>query len=123
MDAVPRWRRHYRLEVWKRGIKLVKSVYELTSGFPKDEQYGLVSQLRRAAISVPSNIAEGMARKGSRELLRFLNMASSSLSEVDTQLIIAGELGYVHWNHEIFNEVAVESRLLAGFIRSIEARR
>ncbi|MDZ7753757.1 MAG: four helix bundle protein [Gammaproteobacteria bacterium] len=120
MDADVKWRRHYRLEVWKQGIVLVKAVYDLTRRFPNDERYGLCTQLRRAAISVPSNIAEGVARTSDKELLRFLDIASGSLSEVDTQLIIASELGYLRRDDEIFQRVANESRLLAGFIRSVQ---
>ncbi len=123
MDAHLEVRGHYKLEVWRQGIRLVKEVYVVTKGFPREEQFGLCSQMRRAAVSVPSNIAEGVARMGNRELLKYLAIASGSLSELDTQLIIARELGYVPEGHEIFRNASHEARLLAGFIRSIEARR
>jgi len=86
--------RHYELEVWKRSMRMVRSVYELTEGFPTDERYGLTSQMRRCAVSVPSNIAEGAARSGNKEFGRFLCVARGSLMELDTQAWIAKDLGY-----------------------------
>jgi four helix bundle protein len=88
--------RNYRdLIVWQEGIELAKKVYQLTEKFPRTETYALCDQLRRAAISVPSNIAEGQARKSSGDFNRFLHMALGSLAEVDTQLVLARELGYL----------------------------
>ena len=88
-------RNHRTLRVWQSAMELVSEIYEATADFPKGEQFGLTSQLRRAAISVPSNIAEGCARGGTKELLYFLNVASGSLSEIDTQIEIANRLKYV----------------------------
>jgi four helix bundle protein len=99
---------------------LVKAVYETTQIFPKKETYGLVSQMRRAAISVPSNIAEGAARTGSREFAQFLNVARGSLSELETQLIIAAELSYIGADHEIFSRLDKISRLLTGLHKSVK---
>jgi four helix bundle protein len=82
------------LIVWQRSIELVKAVYSLTSKFPTEERFGLVNQMRRAAVSVPSNIAEGQARKSTAEFIRFLSMAGGSLAELETQLIIARELKF-----------------------------
>ena len=113
-------RPHYKLEVWKESIALVKAVYESTKTFPKEETYGLVSQMRRAAISVPSNIAEGAARTGSREFAQFLNVARGSLSELETQLIIAVELGYIGADHAIFSRLDKVSRLLTGLHKSVK---
>ncbi len=88
--------KNYRdLLVWQKGIELVKEIYVLTRAFPKHELYGLTSQLRRSAVSVPSNIAEGQTRKSSNEFKQFLYIAQSSLSEVDTQIVIAQELDYL----------------------------
>ena len=85
--------KHYReLKVWQKGRLLVKCVYELTARFPKEERYGLVAQMRRAAVSVPSNIAEGQARQGTGEFLMFLSHASGSLAELDTQLLLSVDL-------------------------------
>lgn len=83
------------LEVWKKSIELVKAVYMFTEQFPVNEQFGLTSQIRRAVISIPSNIAEGATRLSNKETLRFINIAIGSLAEVETQLIIAQELGFV----------------------------
>lgn len=80
---------HRSLEVWQRSINFAERVYGLTASFPKNEDYGLTSQLRRAAISIPSNIAEGAARQTKKEFIQFLYMAAGSASEVDTQLEIA----------------------------------
>jgi len=89
-------RTHHDLEVWQAGIKLVSEVYEITEAFPKQERFGLAQQIRRCAVSVPSNIAEGSARLSDREFLHFLGVARGSLSELETQLIIAKELGYLN---------------------------
>jgi four helix bundle protein len=82
------------LLVWQKGIALVKHIYHVTGVFPGDEKHGLVSQMRRAAVSVPSNIAEGQARHSTGEFVQFLSHAEGSVAELDTQLIIAVELGY-----------------------------
>ena len=86
---------HRDLDLWKNSIQLVKYIYEITSNFPNNEMYGLTSQLRRAAVSVPSNIAEGSARHSKKEFIQFLYIASGSLSEIETQLIISNELNYL----------------------------
>ena len=86
---------HKDLEAWKESIKLVKLVYKLTNDFPNQELYGLTSQIRRAIISVPSNIAEGNARATAKETIRFIDIALGSLAELDTQLTIAQELNYI----------------------------
>lgn len=82
------------LLVWQKGIALVKQVYELTHSFPIEEKYGLAAQMRRAAVSVPSNIAEGQARHTTGEFVQFLSHAEGSIAELDTQLVLAIELGY-----------------------------
>jgi len=85
---------HFRdLDVWQVAMTLTRSVYELTAAFPREERYGLASQLQRAAVSVPSNIAEGNARHSRREYARFLSIASGSVAEVQTQLLLTEELG------------------------------
>ncbi|MDD2834328.1 MAG: four helix bundle protein [Methylotenera sp.] len=87
-------RNHKDLRVWQVAMRLVQEIYTLTSTFPKEELFGLTSQMRRAAVSVPSNIAEGSARNGTKELIHFLSIASGSLSELDTQLELTKLLGY-----------------------------
>ena len=86
--------RHYDLEVWRESMRLVREVYRLTASFPDEERFGLTSQMRRAAVSIPSNIAEGAARGGTQELLRYLRIARGSLAELDTQMLIARDLGF-----------------------------
>lgn len=87
--------KHYKqLLVWQKGRVLVKEVYTLTGTFPVEERYGLVAQMRRCAVSIPSNIAEGQARQGTREFLQFLSHASGSLAELDTQLTLSIDLGF-----------------------------
>jgi len=86
---------HKELKVWQKGIELVKSVYEVTQSFPANEQFGLVSQMRRAAVSIPSNIAEGCGRNSDKELTHFLYVALGSASELETQIIISQELNFL----------------------------
>ena len=86
---------HKKLDLWKLSIKFVSLVYELTKNFPPEERFGLTSQLRRASVSVSSNIAEGSSRKSSNERARFYEIARSSLVEIDTQLIIAIRLNFI----------------------------
>ena len=100
-------------------MALVKAVYEVTRNFPKEEIYGLTAQMRRAAVSVPSNVAEGAARTGQREFAQFLNVASGSLSELETQLLIAVDLGYLEQGHSILSQTEEVSALLFGLRRSI----
>ena len=87
---------HKDLEVWKKAIQFVTIIYGITQNFPKEEMYTLSSQMRRAAISIPSNIAEGAARKSNKEYVQFLYIALGSSVELDTQLIISYNLGYVN---------------------------
>ena len=86
---------HKDLDIWKLGIELVVEVYKLTDNFPKEEIYGLTAQMRRCAVSVPSNIAEGAARNSKKEYLKFLYISLGSLSELETQLIIPRRINYL----------------------------
>ena len=95
---------HKDLRVWQQSIEMVTSIYLMTKAFPKDELFGLVSQMRRAAVSVPSNIAEGYARGTDREKLHFLRISSGSMSEIETQLMLSLNLGYV--SQEAFDELS-----------------
>ena len=83
---------HYRLTVWRDAVALVSTVYRITARLPKNEMFGLISQLQRSAVSIPSNIAEGAGRGGGPEMIRFLKIARGSLMELDTQLLICREL-------------------------------
>ena len=95
---------HKDLDVWKESINLAKEIYALTEEFPKEELYGLTSQIRRAAVSVPSNIAEGAARNSNKEYIRFLYISLGSLSELETQIILAREFGFTE-NSQILQNV------------------
>jgi four helix bundle protein len=110
------------LDVWKQAMALVVDVYALTAMLPQNEQYGLVSQLRRAAVSVPANIAEGAARNGSKEFLHFLGIASGSLSELDTLIDLARQLGYVEDTEELNAKVDDVSGLVMGLASSIRRK-
>lgn len=106
------------LEVWKQARELVRDTYQLTKLFPKEEQFGLTNQLKRAAISVPSNLAEGCGRNYSKDSLQFFFIARGSLYEMETQIILSLDLGYIsESDHEnIFKKIQSCKRLLNGFI-------
>ena len=110
---------HYNLEAWKLAMTLVKNVYQVTRSFPQEEIYGLTAQMRRSAVSVPSNLAEGAARTGRKEFAQFLSVAKGSLSELETQLLISAELGYLDSKHAVFELVEEVSRLLASLHKSL----
>jgi four helix bundle protein len=113
-------RKHHELKVWQEAITLVKEVYRITVNFPHTEMYGLTSQMRRAAVSIPSNIAEGAARKSTNEFLQFLAIARGSLSELETQLVITKELGYLMQDEQITIRIDKIFGLLGGLINSIK---
>lgn len=113
-------RPHEHLQVWCDAMELVTSIYRLTAPFPKSELLGLTSQLRRAAISVPSNIAEGAARRSTAEYLRFLSMARGSLAEISTQIEIARRLGYMETGDTIEDLLDRTFARLNALIRSLE---
>ncbi len=111
------------LNVWKSGHVLTLEIYRQTKSFPKDELFGLTSQLRRAAASIPANIAEGCGRDGDAELKRFLNIALGSACEVDYFVLLAGELGYFKPEvHELLADDAVRlRRQLGAFIQKLKS--
>ena len=111
------------LVAWQKAMALVTEIYRVTKVFPCDERFGLTSQLRRAAVSVPSNIAEGQARFSAKELHRFLSTARGSLVEIETQIEIARNLGYVSRSEisGLFKSMSELGRILNGLIASIKA--
>lgn len=115
---------HKDLEVWKKSIQIVTKIYKETANFPKEEVYGITSQIRRSAISVPSNIAEGAGRKHTKEFTQFLHISMGSLAELETQLIIANNLDYL--SNQVFkdlNTFLIEIRSqLSGLIKSLQKR-
>lgn len=111
------------LKIWQKSMKFVTAIYKETEAFPEIEKYGLVSQIRRSSISIPSNIAEGYGRNSQGDFNRFLNISMGSLFEVQTQLQIAQNLDYLDdskWNslYELSREI---ERMLSSFIQSIES--
>ncbi len=111
--------RHYDLDVWKDAVRLVRDVYRFTATFPDSERFGLTAQMRRAAVSVPSNIAEGAARGGQRELMRFLAIARGSLAELDTQVWIALDLGFLTDGNALQSSMQMLFARLNALIASI----
>lgn len=109
-------------EVWQRAHKWVLAVYRLTEAFPKQEMFGLTSQLRRAAISVPANFAEGFKKLGIPDKLRFYNIAQGSLEECRYYLILANDLGYGE-THELTADLEIVSKMLEAYMRAIRNSR
>ena len=104
-----------QLDVWKQSVDLVTEIYHLTQHFPSDEKFGLTNQIRRASVSIPSNIAEGAARQSDKEFLNILYIALGSCSELETQLIIAENLGYCA-SSESMQKLFSIKRMLQGLI-------
>ena len=117
-------RAHKNLDVWKKSMELAKLIYQITSQFPSSEQFGLISQMRRAAVSVPSNLAEGAARSVKKELLQFISVAQGSLSELDTQVELATELGFMEKKRfeDIIYAIKVVSKQLYGLSKAIRSK-
>lgn len=111
------------LLIWQKGIKIVVLIYKLTKDFPKEEIYALTSQLKRASVSIPSNIAEGFGRQTDKSFNHFLNTARGSLNEIETQLIIAKELDFVI-DDNLFNEILFlieeESKMINAFSKNLK---
>lgn len=112
------------LTVWKKSYTLCLYIYKVTKGFPKDEIYGLTSQIRRSAVSIPSDIAEGYGRKTTIENVRFLYIAYGSVCELETQTMISGDLGYVEKKRlqELRGEIGSVERMLKALIKSLESK-
>ena len=115
-------RGHRNLKAWQQAMEMVTAIYTATSTFPSQEKFGLASQMQRAAVSVPSNIAEGFARNGTKELLHFLSISAGSLSELDTLIELAARLGYLNNAKELNGKVDEVSGLLMGLSASIKRR-
>ncbi|MCL2028340.1 MAG: four helix bundle protein [Bacteroidales bacterium] len=113
---------HKELDAWKKSIELVETVYAFTKKFPKEELFCMVQQMRRCAVSVPSNIAEGCARKSDAETIQFLYIAAGSLAELETQLIISEKIGYGNTTHMI-EQIAVIRQLIIGLSRYLKTKK
>ena len=118
MDSRP----HRKLNVWKKSMNFVKHVYQATETFPKSEIYGLSSQMRRSAVSIPSNLAEGAARKGKKEFSQYLNIAQGSISEIDTQIELSFILNFIEKDvyNDLMDELNTISKMLFGLSRSLK---
>jgi len=112
---------HEQLETWKFAMQLVKAVYQLTADFPAEERYGLVSQMRRAAVSIPSNIAEGAGRNGEKEFLNFVGISRGSLAELETQMQLAVMLGFTAHDHPAFELANSTGKLLTGLHKKLKS--
>jgi four helix bundle protein len=117
-------RPHTKLDVWRKAIDFVIKVYKFSEAYPKEEMYGLVSQIRRALVSIVSNIAEGAARNTKKEFIQFLYMTRGSISELDAQLEISRRIGYIAKEkyEELIKDLDEISRMLSGLIKSVEEK-
>ena len=122
-DSAPR--SHRDLKVWQIALDMTETLYRTTADWPKSEQYGLVSQVRRAAVSVPANIAEGAGRRSPGEFMHFVGIARGSLAELETLLIIARRLGYIEEPpfRAIIDDLFELSRMTTGLLKSLNERR
>ena len=117
-------RPHQKLELWRKAIDFVLAIYRITERFPKEEKFGLTSQMRRAAVSVAANIAEGAARTSAKEFMQFLSHSQGSASEVDTEQLIASRLGYLCEKDylDLSRDMDDIGRMLTGLSQSLKRR-
>jgi len=120
MDEI---RSYKDLLIWRKGMDISAMVYKLTNDFSADERFGLISQLRRATVSVPSNIAEGYGRGSTKSYIQFIKISRGSLYEVETQLLLAYELGFIK-DEKTYNDVLIQitelSKMISSFLKKIE---
>ena len=112
---------HHKLEVWKRSLNFVTKIYKITAKYPNEEKFGLVSQMRRAAVSIPSNIAEGAARNSKKEFINFLHIAQGSSAELETQILISRNLSFIapSATDPLLQELEEISRMIIGLQNSL----
>jgi four helix bundle protein len=113
---------HKDLEVWKESMALAREVYLVTKGFPKEELYGITSQIRRASVSIPSNIAEGAARSSDNEFIQFLYISLGSLSELETQLLLSRDLKFIE-NLKVLPKIESIKMKLLGLIKYLKNKK
>ena len=113
---------HKDLEVWKKSMDLVEDVYKLMKQLPENEKYGLISQIKRSSISIPSNIAEGAGRASTKEFIRFLDIATGSLSELETQLLLLERLGFCSTEENLTEEIQTIGKMLYGLKVSLKKK-
>jgi four helix bundle protein len=114
---------HRDLKVWNNSINLVTNIYQITNDFPRDELFGITSQMRRAAVSIPSNIAEGAARNSTKEFNKFLSIALGSASELETQILISKNLNYLNSNssEKLLNDLNEIQKMIQGLMRKVRS--
>jgi len=117
-------RTHKDLDIWKLGIELVEDIYKLCKIYPNEEKFGIVSQIKRASVSIPSNIAEGSARNSQKEFIQFCYIALGSLSEIETQLIISKKLNFISDNtlNEVLKKIEILRKKLLNFIKYLKRK-
>ena len=111
---------HKKLDAWQKAMAITVEIYKLTKEIPKDELYGLTSQMRRSAVSIPSNIAEGCARQSDKETIQFLYISIGSIAELETQILLAKELGYLKDIENILNSLNSEKGIILGLIKYLK---
>ena len=111
---------HKDLDVWIKSMNLVTDVYRVTKTFPKNEEYGLTNQMRRAATSIPANVSEGAARQTKKEFIQFLYVALGSASELETQILISERLGYIENTHSLLTQTESIKKMLNGLINHLK---
>lgn len=117
-------RPHENLDVWKKAVDFTIEIYKITESFPKDERFGLTSQIRRASVSIAANIAEGAGRKSTKEFLNFLSIAQGSASEVETEILIAFKLGFCSEEHFkiAYARLGEIGRMLTGLCKHLRSK-
>jgi four helix bundle protein len=115
-------RTHKDLDVWNKAMELAEKLYSLTTKFPKEERYGFTFQIRRSAVSIPSNIAEGAARNSNKEFIQFLYVAMGSLAEIETQLLLAKRLKLIN-ESDVFNDMESIRKMLLGLIKFLKSKK
>lgn len=109
------------LEVWQKAMSLARDLYQATAGFPREERFGLINQMRRAAVSIPSNLAEGHARSGTSEFRHFVSIAMGSTAELETQVLLSADLGYLKTQvrDNLLSQLDAIGKMLRGLYRSL----
>jgi four helix bundle protein len=115
---------HKNLNAWIKSFEFVKDIYSLTEKFPPEEKFGIVSQMRRSAVSIPVNIAEGAARKGRREFIHFLHIALGSATELDTLILLSSELGFIDKSNAdvLIEKLDAIGKIVYGLIKNLESK-
>lgn len=115
---------HKNLNAWIKSFEFVKDIYSITEKFPHEEKFGLVSQMRRAAVSIPVNIAEGAARKGRKEFIQFLHIAMGSMTELDTLILLSSELGFIpnSDSNDLIEKLDTIGKIIYGLIKNLETK-